>query len=89
MSVPSDVPFSKNSTCVMVAPELAVAVAVRLVAMPVKALEPAAGAVNETVGTDPTAVTVTAVESVVLPLSSTASARREKALAVAGVQVTE
>jgi len=74
---PMATPLAKNSTCVTLAPELGDAFADTFVASPRLTVEPAVGDEIATVGTDARAVTETADESVVLPLSSIASARSE------------
>lgn len=60
VSVPMIVPFSKKSTLLTVAPGLAVADALKVVAVPTVAVDPA---VSVTVGSVATAVTETAEES--------------------------
>ncbi len=75
MSVPCDTPLAKNCTLAM-APVLAVAVAVRVVAALTETFDAAVGAVMLTVGAVP-AVTLTliAAEVVWLPRLSRATAR--------------
>lgn len=76
-SAPIWVPFWKNVTPATVAPVLAVAEAVRVTAEPTLPVALLAGALSDTVGMAATAVTVTALDSVWLPLSSIARARIE------------
>jgi hypothetical protein len=89
LSVPIVMPFSRNSTPAIVLPGLAVALAVTLTGTPTFTVEPAVGAVMETVAADGPTVTLTGLDTRALELLSTAIAVMEYDLIAPGVHVTE
>ncbi|MCX6950592.1 MAG: hypothetical protein NTV51_00145 [Verrucomicrobia bacterium] len=82
-TVPTSVVPAKNSTLASVAVPTAVAVAVSVTAELTLTVEPAEGAVNETLGA--VTLTLTAVEVTVTPLESVTRAVREVMPAAVGV----
>ena len=89
MSVAIEVPLAKNSTWEIVAPALAVALAVTVVAVPTVVDAPDVGAVMATVGTGAAAVTFTAAEVAVMLAESVTRAVSATAPALVGVHETE
>jgi hypothetical protein len=87
-AVPTMVEPARKSTFETVAPPVALAVAVNVVAAPSAILAPATGAASDTVGTGEETVTLTAVEVTAMPFESTTRAVNETAPAGVAVQDT-